>query len=846
MKILILLLFASGLNAQSILKVCATDATCDYTGTASDGQAVRDAVAAAACGDVVELRAGDLWPDSYIGLPDKGCSKFTYLVSSRWYERPIGRLSPTRDQPLLATLRQYNVNEPVIDGFENYYAQDRIRIDSINTSTETITFTAAHGRSDGDRVACRGDNLGQPGGSGLPAGIGEATTYYVVASTSTTYRLASTPGGTPINLTGSPTAVSYCSQVKPTHHWWISGIEIAPDPGTAPPNDLVRFSHTFYSPEALPHHIVFDWVYVHGWQNDNGPKNCFNLNSVRYFTLRNSYISGCKFQGDESHSVFPGTVSYEVRIENNYMEGASMCILTGGTGLLFEGRVEHLEIVGNHCNTPGYMTRIIAAGAPSAAGHWDPYTQTGTRYINSTGSPSNCSGGACYEYRINTWVQDTGLPFFTAMYANKARIEIKQGWHIRVEDNLITYGWGNGDTGNPGTCVLNSGVEPYVTASIKYVSVKNNKCVRTSRFIVAALDNPAVYPVSFGPFVIENNLGTEQAMHPEMSQHSSNSAFYVTSFLGASGTDGLSFKHNTLTSNGSTGNRWFQMDHGASYDATNFNLSDNILPTGSVILNGSAGADCTALATHFPNTPKRVKNIVLTGTGGANTLTSTCTENVAEETTISLESDYSITAASKYSKTCASGCGFQATDGKEVGIDAPALHEAISGSEAGNGKWFSRVWSVSVGSDNALISYDAPTTAACNLKLYTDAARTTLHSDTSDAGEQADDRAGNYSNGVHRIFVLNSLTEATFYPLLTCGTQVKPFEFTTKPSAAVSKTIPRGFSSTRAGRSCSDAAMTTDCVDYSGVQHNIVVPAGGVIFAWEGSASNPLTAYVAP
>lgn len=814
-KLLFLFLLLVSCSQAEILTVCATDVTCDHTGTADDGQAIRDAAAAVSCGGVVELRAGDLWPNSQVSLPDKGCSKFTYLVSSRWYQRPAGRLDPARDQHLLATLRQYNVNEPVIDGFENYYAQNRILISSVNTSTETITFNAAHGRTDGDRVACRGDNLGQAAGSGLPAGIGEATTYYVVASTSTTYKLAQTLGGTPINLTGSPTATSYCALVKPSHHWWISAIEIAPDPGTAPPNALVRFSHDFYSPEALPHHIIFDFVYIHGWAADNGPKNCMDLNSVRFSAVRNSYISSCKFESDESHAIFAGTVSYKLTIENNYMEGASMCILTGGTGLLFEGRVEYLDIIGNHCNTPGYMARtfptdpVFPHGAldldPSGGCFWDPYTQTGAYWRNTiSGDKFRCQSNG-------TWVLDNALPTYTALMGNKARFEIKQGWYIRILNNLITHGWGNGDTGNPGACVLCSGVEPYQTATIKYVETRNNKCYRTSRFIVTAVGNPAYYTEPFGPFVTENNLGIEQARFPEMSQHTVTSAFYVTGLHATSYIDGNTYRHNTLTSNGTTPHRWWQMDLGASWDATNFDFSDNIMPTGNAVINGST-ADCTTLATHFPNTPKRIKNSVVVGTGGSIGFTSTCTENLAEETTISLESDYSITPASKYSKTCSlgGGCGFLATDGKEVGVEAPKLHQAVSGSERGQGGWLEDA-RIHIGSGHAAISWTS--NESCTVKLYTDAARTTLHADTSDSGEQADSRAGNLVSGQDRTFVFgtnNPLTASTmYYPLIACGTRVRPMEFKTK-AAGAGRLVRVGYSTARTGQ-----FTTADDPDFS-------------------------------
>lgn len=87
------------------------------------------------------------------------------------------------------------------DGATVLFATER-RISSVNTSTDTITFTAAHGFASNDQI-----RLFSNGGT-LMAGLTGGTTYYVIPVDSTSIKVSASPGpGAAVNITGSGSGV---------------------------------------------------------------------------------------------------------------------------------------------------------------------------------------------------------------------------------------------------------------------------------------------------------------------------------------------------------------------------------------------------------------------------------------------------------------------------------------------------------------------------------------------------------------------------------------------------------------------------------------------------------------
>ncbi|MBL8517331.1 MAG: pyrrolo-quinoline quinone [Betaproteobacteria bacterium] len=75
-------------------------------------------------------------------------------------------------------------------------------ISAVNTTTETLTFSSAHG-------AVVGSYFQRTSGSNFPGGMNNSTTYYVVAVPSaTTVQVSTTPGGSVVNLSTTTTGAA--------------------------------------------------------------------------------------------------------------------------------------------------------------------------------------------------------------------------------------------------------------------------------------------------------------------------------------------------------------------------------------------------------------------------------------------------------------------------------------------------------------------------------------------------------------------------------------------------------------------------------------------------------------
>lgn len=102
----------------------------------------------------------------------------------------------------------YVIEGALIQGGQTISVGDAVIISKIGTGAFTVTsatpavFTqTAHGLVNGNVVM-----LGVTGAGVLAAGLLANTIYYVVAATANTFELSLTPGGTPVNTTGTGTA----------------------------------------------------------------------------------------------------------------------------------------------------------------------------------------------------------------------------------------------------------------------------------------------------------------------------------------------------------------------------------------------------------------------------------------------------------------------------------------------------------------------------------------------------------------------------------------------------------------------------------------------------------------
>lgn len=88
--------------------------------------------------------------------------------------------------------------------FFNRLLGARKLVESVDTSGDTLTMTS-HGLSNGQRV-----EVWSPVGT-VPGGLTEFTAYYVVGAATNTIQLATTLGGSAINITSIGTEAIYCA-----------------------------------------------------------------------------------------------------------------------------------------------------------------------------------------------------------------------------------------------------------------------------------------------------------------------------------------------------------------------------------------------------------------------------------------------------------------------------------------------------------------------------------------------------------------------------------------------------------------------------------------------------------
>ncbi len=133
------------------------------------------------------------------------------------------------------------------------------------------------------------------------------------------------------------------------HHYRFVGIEFS-----ATGDDYVYNLILFGNGEAvdkLPHDLEIDRCYLH--PNKKGiVRRGIALNSANT-TIKNSYLEGFGFPGEETQGICGWTGTRNVHIINNYIEGGAENIMFGGSDPGSADQIpEDIEVRGNHLNKP--------------------------------------------------------------------------------------------------------------------------------------------------------------------------------------------------------------------------------------------------------------------------------------------------------------------------------------------------------------------------------------------------------------------------------------------------------------------------------------------------------------
>ena len=136
------------------------------------------------------------------------------------------------------------------------------------------------------------------------------------------------------------------------HHYRILGVEITIASGVTKNYGLVALG-TFdqASPDAVPHHIVLDRVYVHGRPAANVRRGVV-LNSA-WTAVVDSHVSEIHEAGADAQAVGGSTGPGPFKIVNNYLEASGENIMFGGADPAIRNLVpSDIEIRGNHIVKP--------------------------------------------------------------------------------------------------------------------------------------------------------------------------------------------------------------------------------------------------------------------------------------------------------------------------------------------------------------------------------------------------------------------------------------------------------------------------------------------------------------
>lgn len=129
----------------------------------------------------------------------------------------------------------------------------------------------------------------------------------------------------------SPGGVPAIRTEPGAHHWRLLGLEVTPAAATTVVDTLITLGDggpAQNSLDAVPHHLILDRCYIHGWP-DAPLKRGVGLQGAAT-DLVGCWISECKVVGQDSQAVCGWNGPGPFRITNCYLEGAGENVMFGG------------------------------------------------------------------------------------------------------------------------------------------------------------------------------------------------------------------------------------------------------------------------------------------------------------------------------------------------------------------------------------------------------------------------------------------------------------------------------------------------------------------------------------
>jgi len=382
MKAVFTLLLVANTLGAALRTVCASG--CDH-------QTLSQAVSAHSPGDIIEMACGEDFLNSSITWPwkDNPRGLITTVRSSCWEKLPPRgvRVNPTQHRSLMPHLYPSNSSDAIIRMGGNQAV-----VTNVNTATNTITLDSSAGITNGAGIACR--TVGS-----MPGSMVENREYIISSASGASF--VPTENGSAVTLNTAGSGI-YCTPTRVASYVRFLGINFEQRAGTPFLYSLLEIG-TGYEAAVVgtPRNIHFDHCIFDSPVNESGPRNHIFLNG-RYVTVEDSWLANAKQNSIESHAIVMVQTPGPVLIRNNYLNAASINILTGGEDTKIRGQIPtDITIVNNHFQKSGYMLWMQGTAAPTGSCLNGRYyirkiTQPNVLSITQTGTP----GSTGYTYQV--------------------------------------------------------------------------------------------------------------------------------------------------------------------------------------------------------------------------------------------------------------------------------------------------------------------------------------------------------------------------------------------------------------------------------------------------------------
>ena len=323
------------------------------------------------------------------------------------------------------------------------------------------------------------------------------------------------------------------------HHYRLVGLELLPEAPTSEVYEVLALGSNGDDQQTLedvPHHLVVDRCFVHGWPDANF-KRGIALNAASVCVI-DSTVSDfhSDFQDSQALGGFNGPGPF--RIVNNRLEGAAENVMFGGAVPAISGLVpSDIELLRNHLVKPWAWR----AGDPANTG-----------YV--------------------PWVKNL--------------FEIKNGRNVRLDGNLLEHNWVGAD--QHGVAIVltprgEDGAAPWAT--VEHVTIINNVIRHVGGVAILGRDTGGASGQSTGITIANNLFEDVRAEY----------AFDLVRVFQFTEVAGLVIEHNTFAYDGPD----FPIFRTYGAATTGFRYADNLVPYGDGAW-ADCGTDAAALACLLP------------------------------------------------------------------------------------------------------------------------------------------------------------------------------------------------------------------------------------------------------